>query len=243
MNSLVVFENEGWDERRVTIEGERAHEAYQTGEYEVGAEIRVVVFGGEKGIGRVVECARDRLVFDVIRTESSLALRPVDLIVGLARPQTTKKVLQAAVMSGVRSLHLVHLASGEKSYLDAHLLRDGALREEIAKSLAQIWEGLYPKIHIHRSFHRFVRDHQELLQGASTAMRIVAQPGGVPLDHVRDVAHDAAVIAVGSEGGWSDEELHAFTAAGFSRVGLGERVVRVEVALLYLLGQTLSLAK
>ena len=241
MNSLVAFENEGWHAGRVTIEGARAREAYETGEYEAGAEIRVVVFGGEKGVGRVVECSGDRLVFDVVETQASLKLRPIDLIVGLSRPQTTKKVVQAAVMSGVRSLHLVHLASGEKSYLDAHLLRECALREEISKSLAQIWEGLYPTIHVHRSFHRFFRDNKELFDEAHTKIRIIAQPGGAPFTQVAEAGHDAAVIAVGSEGGWSENELGAFVAAGFSRVGLGQRVVRVEVALLYLLGQSLSL--
>jgi len=240
MNSLIVFVNEGWNEGRVTIEGARAREAYDTGDYGVGTEIRVAVLGGDKGLGRVVECTRDRLVFDVEQTTSSLKLRPIDLIVGLSRPQTTKKVIQAAVMSGVRSLHLVHLASGQKSYLDAHLLREEALREEIAKSLAQIWEGLYPTIHVHRSFNRFVRECGELFEVSNTTLRIVAQPGGSPLSTSAGPVHNSALIAVGSEGGWSEAELDTFTGAGFSRVGLGQRVVRVEVALLYLLGQTLS---
>lgn len=241
MNSLIVFVNEGWNQGHVTIEDSRAREAYESGDYECGTEIRVALFGGEKGIGRVVECTRERLVFDVIQTTPSLELRPVDLIVGLSRPQTTKKVIQAAVMSGARSLHLVHLASGQKSYLESHLFREVALREEVAKSLAQIWEGLYPAIYVHNSLKRFVQGYQKLFEVSDPTLKIVAHPGGSLLTTSEGPVPSSAIIAVGSEGGWSEAELETFTDAGFARVGLGQRVVRVEVALLYLLGQTIML--
>jgi len=39
-----------------------------------------------------------------------------------------------------------------------------------------------------------------------------------------------AEIAIGPEGGFTSDELEAFRVAGFSRVGLGPRVLRAETA-------------
>ena len=40
----------------------------------------------------------------------------------------------------------------------------------------------------------------------------------------------AAEIAIGPEGGFSDDELEAFRLAGFLRVRLGPRILRTETA-------------
>jgi 16S rRNA (uracil1498-N3)-methyltransferase len=40
----------------------------------------------------------------------------------------------------------------------------------------------------------------------------------------------AAIFAVGPEGGWTDSELDAFEQAGFLSVSLGTRILRSETA-------------
>jgi 16S rRNA (uracil1498-N3)-methyltransferase len=241
MNSLIVYPDEGWQSGRITLVGSRVRNFNNSGTYQVGDTLRLALFGGDKGEGKVIELSSERIVIDLTWTGPSLELRPIDLIVGLSRPQTTKKVIQAAVMSGVRSLHFVHLYSGEKSYLDSHLFREADLREEISKALEQVWEGRYSDIQVHRDFGGFVSNNTELLSPVDTKLRLIAQPGGVLINSDMCSVNDSAVIAVGSEGGWSPRELAAFNKLGFVQVGLGARIVRVEIALLYLLGQTLLL--
>jgi 16S rRNA (uracil1498-N3)-methyltransferase len=242
MNSLAIFEDEGWSQGSILLTGERAQSVYFSGVHDVGSEIRVFLFGGDKGTAKVIRFGTDVIELELISSEPSLKLRPIDLIVGLSRPQTTKKVIQAAVMAGVRSLHLVHLESGQPSYLDSHLLRPEDLRQEIVKSLEQICEGLYPEIRVHRAFHRFIDEQQHLLSESPGKLRVVAHSGGrYSLAGLVSDGAPEVVIAVGSEGGWSDKELKRLDILGFDRVGLGPRVVRVEVALLYLLGQTINI--
>jgi RsmE family RNA methyltransferase len=242
MNSLAIFENEGWEQGRIVITGERAQAVCSAEFHEVGSEIRVFLFGGDKGVARVVRFDNKAIELELVSSESSLQLRPIDLVVGLSRPQTTKKVIQAAVMSGVRSLHLVHLESGQPSYLDSHILRPADLREEISKSLEQICEGLYPEVHVHRSLHRFISDSAALLSADTGSLKIVAQSGGDLVTGEQLSGVNSLVMAIGSEGGWSDRELKRLESIGFVSKGLGPRVVRVEIALLYLLGQTLQIS-
>jgi 16S rRNA (uracil1498-N3)-methyltransferase len=49
--------------------------------------------------------------------------------------------------------------------------------------------------------------------------------GGAPEDAIVDVQ-----IAIGPEGGFAPDEVEAFRVAGFSRVGLGPRILRTETA-------------
>jgi 16S rRNA (uracil1498-N3)-methyltransferase len=51
-------------------------------------------------------------------------------------------------------------------------------------------------------------------------------PGNAP----QRLSLPAAEIAVGPEGGFAEDELEAFRIAGFSRLGLGPRVLRTETA-------------
>jgi 16S rRNA (uracil1498-N3)-methyltransferase len=47
--------------------------------------------------------------------------------------------------------------------------------------------------------------------------------------HSRDLIGSVA-LAVGPEGGWADEELQAFTSAGWNSASLGETILRAETA-------------
>jgi RsmE family RNA methyltransferase len=240
MNSLLILANEGWESGRILISGARAKTLSSSYQFEVGQEIHVAKLGGEKGKAKIVCFSAATIELDMISTGPSLALRPIDLIVGLARPQTLKKVIQGATMAGVRSLHFVHTESGEKSYLTSHLLQPEALQIEIIKSLEQTGEGLYPEVHVHRSFRYFVSHHLPLLGSEQPSLRLIATPDGSGLTASQlESPHRSMVIAVGSEGGWSAAEVATLCTQGFHKVGLGQRVVRVEVALLMLLGQAL----
>jgi 16S rRNA (uracil1498-N3)-methyltransferase len=66
--------------------------------------------------------------------------------------------------------------------------------------------------------------------------KLLGDPAGLPLRCLHRDSGSAAgiVIAVGPEGGFSDGEVAAAQAAGWTPVGLGPRVLRVETAALVL---------
>jgi 16S rRNA (uracil1498-N3)-methyltransferase len=242
MNSLIIFADEGWEGGVITLRGQRAQQVFYSHEFVVGQEISVARFGGARGKARVEQYSSDHVELSLFDVRPSLELRPVDLIVGLSRPQTTKKVIQAAVMSGVRSLHFVHTASGEKSYLDSHLLRPECLQVEVVKALEQTGEGVYPPIYVHRTFFGFRDKVLDSLGSTQAHLRLVAAPGDQLMSaSVFSQRSEALILAVGSEAGWVDREILTLKERGFVGVGLGPRVLRVEVALSFLLGQSLLL--
>lgn len=209
-----------------------------------GQEIRISVFGGDRGVASLRKADAQEILLDVRRMEPSLPLRPIDLVIGLSRPQTVKKVIQTAVMTGVRSLHLVQTEHGEKSYGTSHILEAKALHDETIKALEQTGEGLSPAISVHRSFYHFAQNGLRAIASNVETLKVLAHPGGVSLDSAPRLRQsDQGVLAVGPEPGWSVTELEIFEELDFMRVGLGPRVMRVEIALSFLLGQLQVLSR
>ncbi len=238
MNSLIILAGECVGNNEAILSGDRARYAFETHELRGGVACRVAVLGGMRGEGIVLEATRERVVLALTLSLPARERTPVDLIVGAPRPQTVKKVIQAAVMLGLRSVHFLRSELGERSYLQSRSLSEAGLLEEGAKGLEQVWDSELPQIEVHRSFSYFMRNKLPLLAENGDVACFLADPSGRALS-AADKAHvcSAQVIAIGPESGWSEGEVELFRHSGFSVVGLGERVVRVEVAVVFLLGQ------
>ncbi|NOY40419.1 MAG: 16S rRNA (uracil(1498)-N(3))-methyltransferase [Planctomycetes bacterium] len=60
--------------------------------------------------------------------------------------------------------------------------------------------------------------------------RVFAHPGGVPFGQIGHDGTSDLTIAVGPEGGFTDEEAASAEGAGWAVVGLGSRILRIETA-------------
>jgi 16S rRNA (uracil1498-N3)-methyltransferase len=246
MNSLVLFPQEVRESAVAVLEGARARYAFDTHGVREGQSLKVAVMGGRRGQGRILLASLDKVTIELALSDECLRTSPVSLIVGVSRPQTIKKVIQAAVMFGVSSLHFVKSEKGEKSYLQSRSLDAESIEEEALKALEQIWDSRKPEIVVHRTFSYFMENKlstvaENLMQesGVSKVHSMVAHPGSAPLrcGDTALIQGAASVIAIGPERGWSDGEIDIFDRYGFHRIGLGDRVVRVELALVFLLGK------
>jgi RsmE family RNA methyltransferase len=245
MNSLIILQSELVDQEKALLQGERARYAFSTHGLSVGRVVRVGVLGGRRGSATVINASPHVVELSVKFSEEPLARRPIDLVVGLSRPQTVKKTIQAAVMLGVRSLRFVQSERGEKSYRDSHALTQESIQSETIKALEQIWDSNPPEITVHHSARSLLT--RSLLPSSlqPNVIALVAQPQAVELVNCSDrfqrrsevQAAPSVVVAIGPEAGWSTTEVQTFIDNGYMPVGLGERVLRVEVALIYLLGQ------
>lgn len=246
MNLLLLSNEELLSPEHARLLGERADGAARLYRLEVGSRVRVGVVGGLLGRGRVAQVSPGLLELEVSLSDAPPARMPCILIVGLSRPQTIKKVVQAAVTSGVEELHFVRSERGEKSYSSSTILTPEALSAEIALGLAQAVDTVAPLIEVHQRFLPCVEDviPSRLQQRAEgPAWKVVADTGShKALQPFCSAVPERAlrVFAVGSEAGWSEHELSVFKAQGFQSVSLGPRVLRVETAVAMLLGVSLA---
>jgi 16S rRNA (uracil1498-N3)-methyltransferase len=232
MNSLIINAAECVEPLRAELHGSRALYAYDTHGLREGHDIKVAIYGGQKGYASVTEASKTKISLALRELHDAVPCHHLDLIVGLSRPQTVKKVIQAATILGARSLQ-------EQVVF------------EITKGLEQVWEALPPQVFVHRTFSFFSENHLPTLLDPFTdeermVCSLVAHPGGQRLSELlkaRRLTRTGAsvVIAIGPERGWSDREVSAFISAGFLQVGLGARVMRVELAVVFLCGQLQAL--
>ena len=68
---------------------------------------------GPRGKAVLRSGTEDQVVLEFSWNEEPEPLLPIDLIVGLSRPQTSRKILQEATSLGVRRIHFVATDRGE----------------------------------------------------------------------------------------------------------------------------------
>ena len=77
---------------------------------------------------------------------------------------------------------------------------------------------------------------QQLVAEGDYAARLIAHPQAAELRAVSPAVR-SVIVAVGPEGGFTDQEVDMATAAGWKAVGLGPRTLRVETAALAMIAR------
>ncbi len=77
----------------------------------------------------------------------------------------------------------------------------------------------------------------ELVSQDLGANKFVAHPGGVCVGELERVPDASTFLAIGPEGGFTDDEIALARQAGWQIVGLGTRILRIETAALALVAQ------
>jgi 16S rRNA (uracil1498-N3)-methyltransferase len=177
---------------------------------------------GREWEGTIVEATARAVVVRLAeeRTDPVETPFPVLLVQGLCRPERLEWALEKATEVGVRGVALAACErSGSADPSPARLDRWRRILLEAAKQSGRrrIPELLGPLP----------------LQEASalgTGERILLQPGARPLADVLPARAEAAALAVGPEGGFTEGEVDGLRASGWTAASLGPRALRTETA-------------
>ena len=153
------------------------------------------------------------------------ALLPIELIVGLSRPQTSRKILQEATSLGVRRIHFVLTDRGERSYVTSKLWTTDEWRHCIRSGVEQAFTTRFPEV-------QFGLKLAESIDAMAEVPQRFCLDNYEATSSLRDAAdgHSALVLAIGSERGWSAKERDRFRDHGFCLAHLGQRPLRTETA-------------
>ena len=148
-----------------------------------------------------------------------------DLIVGVSRPQTTKKILEHATTFGAGKIHFFKACLSEKSYLDAKVFENNSFLEHTNAGLSQ--SALYfqlPEVKIDK--------YNPATQYQNTSNKFILDLKAE--QNFLDVEIDfnsRITLAVGPERGFIAEDIARFHEAGFKSVKISSSVLRVEHAI------------
>ena len=200
-----------------------------------GDRIQAGLVGGRMGEAEIVASSAHEVVLRPALDRDPPPPSPVALLLALPRPKILRKVLQAVASMGVKRVVLLGSWRVERAYFGSPLLAPAALRAELLLGLEQGRDTVLPEVSIRRLFKPFVED--ELEAAFPERARLLAHPAGsAPLETFHPAGAGAA-LAVGPEGGWTAYEAAALVARGFQPFSLGARVLRVDAAVPFAVGQ------
>lgn len=228
MNLLLLTEEDFAPDGTARLRGRRLAHALQVLGAAAGDTLRAGLLRGRTGTARVLSATADELVLQPDLTDEPPPRPGIDLLLALPRPKALRKILPAVAALGVDTLVLVNAARVEKSYFQSAVLRE--IEALLLEGLEQARDTRPPRVLVRDRFRPFVEDELDGL--LRKERRLAAHPlAPAPLERGAPAA-----LAIGPEGGWVPFELELLAAQGFAGVSLGPRVLRVEVAVPYLLG-------
>ena len=238
----ILFEKREIADGIATFGGERAAHVLGVLHGEVGQVLKTGEVDGRIGTSEIVGIERVDGGAALVRAKvchDQESLRPwVDLILAPPRPRVMKRLLPQLAAMGVGRIVLVGAKKVEKDFWGATLLKEENYRPLLIDGLMQAGTSILPKLVCRRAFRRFVADELDAMFPASR--RIVAHPYGAEGTKETEESKGTAgtpLLAIGPEGGWTDDEVELLEAKGFVRYSLGPRILRTDTAVIALLAR------
>ncbi len=202
---------------------------------QVGDTLKVGIREGQRYLTEIVEISEKAARLKPLQEEAVPEKLPVTLIVALPRPKVLRRLIMDSVTLGVEKIILLHSYRVDKSYWQTPFLQQ--LNHYIELGLEQAGDTIAPKIELYKRFKPFVED---------------ILPGLISADGPAYVAHPYAeqampfaiehpcTIVIGPEGGFIPYEVDLLIKNGCQAVSLGNRIIRTETVIPYVLGRLFS---
>ena len=262
----ILFEADEIREGVVTFDDVRAEHVLGVLHGEVGQTLKTGEVNGRIGTGEIVAIEGGRVTVRVCHDRESL--KPwVDLVLAPPRPRVMKRLLPQLATMGVGRIFLVGAKKVEKDFWGATLLKTENYRPLLIDGLMQGGTSILPTLETRRNFRKFVNDELDAL--CPSPRRLVAHPYGSAatrtperpnprtleqsnprtleqsnprtLEQSNNPNNRTILLAVGPEGGWTDEEVELLEAHGFARYSLGPRILRTDTAVIALLARLMEI--
>ncbi len=200
---------------------------------------------GPRGRAKILaDEGEDGLRLDVKWEPSAPVAQPLELLVGLPRPQTARRILHDAAALGVRTVHFFRSQKGEPSYGESRLWQTDEWQQRLREGAEQAFSTLIPEVRQAASLEECIEKMDTVVRFryALDVYEATSPLASIHLVDLRSPGRGAPclALAIGSERGWSPAERAVLRAADFELVHLGERVLRTETAVVA--GATLALA-
>jgi RsmE family RNA methyltransferase len=234
--NLLLLEPSEFIGGEASLAGRRAEHLLRVLKAAPGDVLRVGVINGKLGTGRVVAVTGETVQLTVELTHEPTCDLHVELILALPRPIMLQRILKQATVLGVRRFYLIRSRRVEKSFFHSPVLESEKIRSLLLEGMEQAMDTWLPEVTIHHQFKPFIEDVLPTLAGQG----LIAHPdaggtlAGLP---VSGEPGQRVLLAVGSEGGWSDYELQCFMDQGFYGFTMGNRILHVDTAVVSLLAQ------
>ena len=232
----ILFEKAEITDGIATFGGERAEHVMNVLHGEVGQIIKTGEVDGLIGTSEILETGE---VIKAKVNHTGKSIEPwIDIILAPPRPRVMKRLLPQLATLGVGRIFLVGAKKVEKDFWGATLLKPENYRPLLIDGLMQAGTSILPTLETRRNFRKFVQEELDTLFPSST--RIIAHPYTSQTSQTFRTSRTSLLLAIGPEGGWTDDEVALLEEHGFTRYSLGSRILRTDTATIALLAQLMK---
>lgn len=148
--------------------------------------------------------------------------REIHLGIAFPKPERAKEMVERLTELGVQRITPLVCDRTQRPPTESLLAK---LRRIVIESCKQSQRNVLMTIDPPVEFQAFITD-------PTTGIALIAHPEGEPISEImRDsAASTAARILVGPEGGFTDQEVDRAIEMGYKKIGLGQRIYRIETA-------------
>ena len=202
---------------------------------QVGDTLKVGIRGGKRYLTEVLSVTEQQIQLQSIHEEIVPKKLPVTLIVAMPRPKVLRRLVMDSVTLGVEKIILLHSYRVDKSYWQTPFLQQ--LNQYIDLGLEQAGDTIAPKIEVYKRIKPFVEDILPSLIRADCPAYVahpyveMKMPAGL---------QQGCTMIIGPEGGFIPYEIDLLIKNGCQAVSLGNRIIRTETVIPYVLGRLFS---
>lgn len=233
MNIIILLEEDFVDENRVVFSGRRLEHVVNIHKAEIGDRLKVGKLNGKMGNGKIISIDENEIEMEIELTEAPPEPLDIQVVMAMPRPKVFRRMLQDMTTMGVKRLHIIKTWKVEKSFWESPVLNEEKLRESMILGLEQGKDTILPEVRVYKRFKPFVEDELPVIISGTDCL--LGHPGGEAECSRR--YGKKLTLAIGPEGGFIPYEVDMFRAQGFKVFTLGERILRVETVLPYIIGK------
>lgn len=189
----------------------------------IGQEFDVAT-GQEVRVGRVVSVAQDRVEFELGDVVEAPSLRPITVALAVFKFDRFEWAVEKCTELGVAKIVPILARRTEAHLAAAAVKRVERWRRICREASQQSRRATPPEVTDPVKLKQYLAEEQD-------SQRIVlaeTEQKTLLRELVRGEQH--IILAVGPEGGWSEDEFKLFAEAGWQPASLGETILRAETA-------------
>ena len=191
------------------------------------------IVNGPRGKVLIAGVGDAEINFEFTPQSGPAPLDPLDVIVGLPRPQTARRILHDAAALGVRRITFVTTSRSDPNYARSRLWDSGEWRRHLIDGAQQAFDTRIPEVEHGTSLSEVgprpigtVAIAFDNYEATASLPQLLRSEMGEKLRN-----GSAATLAFGPERGWHADDRQLLRRSAFALVSLGRRVMRVETAI------------
>lgn len=235
--NIILAEEDELSGSRIILTDHRADHIIKVLRADVGDTVRFGIVDGMRGQGRITGLVKKHprsVTLELELAQPMGQIPRIDMVIAMARPIMMRRILSQATALGVGTFHITHANRVEKSFWEATMLEQENYFDYLRQGLEQSVDTRMPQVLFHRRFKPFVEDYLSDITGSYSHCLLAHPDGSATLEKVLRNNPDRVLLAIGPEGGWVDYEVMKFEEAGFSVCSIGERILKVDTAVVAL---------